>query len=74
MSKKDYLNSIKTTNDERVLELQLTIKSIGEAISQSNKDIELYNAQQLKCEKDIAQLGADNIMLDEIIAIIPDDN
>lgn len=74
MSKKDYLNSIKVLNDERVLELQLTIKSIGEALNQANKDIDSYNIQQLDCEKQIDQLGNDNIMLDEIIALIPDNN
>ncbi len=74
MSKKDYLNSIKVLNDEKILELELTIKSTGEAIAQSNKDIVSYEAQQLDCEKQIDQLGQDNIMLDEIIALIPDNS
>ena len=74
MSKKDYLNSIKSLNNERILEIQLTIKSIGEAIDQANRDIETYNAQQLKSEQQISQLTADNLMLDEIIAVIPDDS
>lgn len=74
MSKKDYLNSIKVLNDEKILELELTIKSTGEAIAQSNKDIASYEAQQLDCEKQIDQLGQDNIMLDEIIALIPDNS
>ena len=74
MSKKDYLNSIKVLNDEKIIELELTIKSTGEAIAQSNKDIVSYEAQQLDCETEIAKLGTDNIMLDEIIALIPDNS
>lgn len=69
---KDYLNGIKVLNDERVLELELTIKSTGEAINQANKDLDLYRMQQFNCEEEITQLANDNIMLDEIITLIPD--
>lgn len=71
MDKKEYLNSIKAGNDQKVLELSLSLKSLGEAIAQSNKDLAFYSQQQLDLEKQIEQLGNDNIMLDEIIALIP---
>lgn len=71
MDKKEYLNSIKAGNDQKVLELSLSLKSLGEAIAQSNKDLAFYSQQQLDLEKQIEQLGNDNIMLNEIIALIP---
>lgn len=74
MDKKEYLNSIKIQNDTRIGELNMSLKSLGEAIAQSEKDLAFYNQQGLDIEKEIAKLGTDNIMLDEIITIIPNND
>lgn len=74
MDKKEYLNSIKIQNDARIGELNLALKSLGEAIAQAEKDLAFYNQQGLDIEKEIAKFGTDNIMLDEIIAIIPNND
>lgn len=74
MDKKEYLNSIKIYNNEKIDELNLTLKSLGEAMAQSNKDIAFYKQQELDIGIEIAKLGTDNIMLDEIIVIIPNNS
>lgn len=74
MDKKEYLNSIKAYNLKKVIELNLSLKSLSEALAQANKDILFYTQQELDIEKEIAKLETDNIMLDEIIAIIPNND
>lgn len=65
MDKKQYLNAIKISNDKRIADLAQMIKNIDETV---NNCI----IQKRDCETEIAKLGSDNVMLDEIIAIIPD--
>jgi hypothetical protein len=67
MSKKEYLNNIKIVNDKRMDELNQIIKNIDEGMSN-------YDVQKINAETEIAKLGVDNTMLDEIIAIIPDNS
>ena len=65
MDKKEYLNDIKVVNDKRIADLAQMIKNIDETVNNCA-------VQKSNCEAEIAKLGTDNTMLDEIIAIIPD--
>lgn len=67
MDKKEYLNIIKVINDKRIDELAQIIKNIDETVSN-------YAIQKRNCESEIQKLSVDNTMLDEIIAIIPDNS
>lgn len=65
MDKKEYLNAIKIVNDKRREELAQIIKNI-------DLGVDNYAVQKANAEAEIAKLGVDNVMLDEIIALIPD--
>lgn len=67
MSKKEYLNAIKIVNDKRKDELNQIIKNIDEGMSN-------YDVQKENAAAEMLKLDADNVMLDEIIAIIPDNS
>ena len=67
MDKKEYLNIIKLANDKRIEELTQIMKNIDDTVSNCA-------IQKKNCETEIAKLGVDNTMLDEIIAIIPDNS
>jgi len=67
MDKKEYLGVVKLINDKRIDELSQIIKNIDDTVNNCN-------LQKSNAQAEIEKLGSDNTMLDEIIAIIPDNS
>lgn len=65
MSKRSYLNNIKSSTSKKIEELNTMINSIDEIIND-------YNARKKKCQNEIDKLNADNTIVDEIIKDVPE--
>ncbi len=65
MSKKDYLNIIKTNNSKEIEELNKMISEIDTIIND-------YNTRKQNCQDAVTKLSADNVIVDDIIKDVPD--
>lgn len=66
MSKRDYLNSIKSNTDKRIEELTKMLSGIDEIIVD-------YTTRKQSVQDEISKLTADNTIVDEIIKDVPVD-
>lgn len=67
----DYLNSVAADNTATISNLNLQIISLQSLVDSYNNDIVQVQGQITSSQEKITQLEADNIMITDIIALIP---
>lgn len=66
----DYENEQKQININSISTLEWQIQSVNQAIAQANLMIDSYNAQAASFQDQISTLQTNNVLIDEIIAIL----
>jgi hypothetical protein len=66
----DYENEQKQININSISTLEWQIQSVNQAIAQANLMIDSYNAQAAAFQDQIFTLQTNNVLIDEIIAIL----
>lgn len=67
----DYLNSVAASNTTTINNLTMQITSLQSLVDSYNNDISQVQNQIVSSQDQITQLQADNLMITDIIALIP---
>lgn len=66
----DYQNAVKTDNIAKIATLEQTIATIDATIVDFNANITSFNAQKISTQQQISDIQTQNVLIDDIIAIL----